>query len=129
MTDNALDYLLWITNSHKNIIGAEFADQCLSIIEKIKSRNYTADEFYSLVKESAIQKAKGEAEAIREVQQAKAEGLKMLKEAGMDASVLKLRSLEAFEKAADGQATKIIVPSDLQSLAGVVTSVAEIAKK
>ena len=80
-------------------------------------------------KESAIQKAKGEAEAIREVQQAKAEGLKMLKEAGMDASVLKLRSLEAFEKAADGQATKIIVPSDLQSLAGVVTSVAEIAKR
>ena len=80
-------------------------------------------------KESAIQKAKGEAEAIREVQQAKAEGLKMLREAGMDDAVLKLRSLEAFEKAADGQATKIIVPSDLQSLAGVVTSVAEIAKK
>ena len=80
-------------------------------------------------KESAIQKAKGEAEAIREVQQAKAEGLKMLKEAGMDDKVLKLRSLEAFEKASDGQATKIIVPSDLQSLAGVVTSVAEIAKK
>lgn len=80
-------------------------------------------------KESAIQKAKGEAEAIREVQQAKAEGLKMLKEAGMDNAVLKLRSLEAFEKASDGQATKIIVPSDLQSLAGVVTSVAEIAKK
>ena len=80
-------------------------------------------------KESAIQKAKGEAEAIREVQQAKAEGLKMLKDAGMDSAVLKLRSLEAFEKAADGQATKIIVPSDLQNLAGVVTSVAEIAKK
>ena len=80
-------------------------------------------------KEAAIQKAKGEAEAIREVQQAKAEGLKMLKDAGMDASVLKLRSLEAFEKAADGQATKIIIPSELQSLAGVVTSVAEIAKK
>ena len=80
-------------------------------------------------KESAIQKAKGEAEAIREVQQAKAEGLKMLRDAGMDDKVLKLRSLEAFEKAADGQATKIIVPSDLQSLAGVVTSVAEIAKK
>ncbi len=80
-------------------------------------------------KEAAIQKAKGEAEAIREVQQAKAEGLKMLKDAGMDSAVLKLRSLEAFEKAADGQATKIIVPSDLQNLAGVVTSVAEIAKK
>ena len=80
-------------------------------------------------KESAIQKAKGEAEAIREVQQAKAEGLKMLKDAGMDEKVLKLRSLEAFEVASNGQATKIIVPSDLQSLAGVVTSVAEIAKK
>ena len=80
-------------------------------------------------KEAAIQKAKGEAEAIREVQQAKAEGLKMLKDAGMDEKVLKLRSLEAFEVASNGQATKIIVPSDLQSLAGVVTSVAEIAKK
>ncbi len=80
-------------------------------------------------KEAAIQKAKGEAEAIREVQQAKAEGLKMLRDAGMDDKVLKLRSLEAFEVASNGQATKIIVPSDLQSLAGVVTSVAEIAKK
>ena len=80
-------------------------------------------------KESAIQKAKGEAEAIREVQQAKAEGLKMLTEAGMDEKVLKLRSLEAFEVASNGQATKIIVPSDLQSLAGVVTSISEIAKK
>ena len=80
-------------------------------------------------KEAAIQKAKGEAEAIREVQQAKAEGLKMLKDAGMDDKVLKLRSLEAFEVASNGQATKIIIPSELQSLAGVVTSVAEIAKK
>ncbi|MCR4578722.1 MAG: SPFH/Band 7/PHB domain protein [Treponema sp.] len=80
-------------------------------------------------KESAIQKAKGEAEAIREVQQAKAEGLKMLKEAGIDSAVLKLRSLEAFEKASDGQATKIIIPSDLQNLAGVVTSISELAKK
>ena len=80
-------------------------------------------------KESAIQKAKGEAEAIREVQQAKAEGLKMLRDAGMDDKVLKLRSLEAFEVASNGQATKIIVPSDLQNLAGVVTSISEIAKK
>ena len=54
MTDNALDYLLWITNSQKNLIGAEFADQCLSIIEKIKSRNYTADELYSLVTDDEL---------------------------------------------------------------------------
>lgn len=80
-------------------------------------------------KEAAIQKAKGEAEAILEVQKAKATGLQMLREAGMDEAVLKLRSLEAFERAADGQATKIIIPSDLQNLAGVVTSISEIAKK
>ncbi|MCQ2572830.1 MAG: paraslipin [Treponema sp.] len=79
-------------------------------------------------KEAAIQKAKGEAEAILEVQKAKADGLRMLKEADIDAAVIKLRSLEAFEVAANGQATKIIVPSDMQNLAGVVTSIAEIAK-
>ena len=78
-------------------------------------------------KEAAIQKAKGEAEAILEVQQAKAQGIKMLKEAGADDSVIKLRSLEAFEAAADGQATKIIIPSDIQNIAGLVTSVTEIA--
>ncbi len=79
-------------------------------------------------KEAAIQKAKGEAEAILEVQQAKAQGLKMLREAQIDDATLRLRSLEAFEKAADGQATKIIVPSDMQNLASVVTSAVEIAK-
>ena len=79
-------------------------------------------------KEAAIQKAKGEAEAILEVQQAKAQGIKMLKEAGADDSVIKLRSLEAFEAAADGQATKIIIPSDIQNIAGLVTRVTEIAK-
>ena len=79
-------------------------------------------------KEAAIQKAKGEAEAIREVQKAKAAGLKMLKEAQIDESVVKLRSLEAFEKAAEGQATKIIIPSDIQNMAGIVTSISEVAK-
>jgi regulator of protease activity HflC (stomatin/prohibitin superfamily) len=80
-------------------------------------------------KEAAIQKAKGEAEAIREVQQAKAEGLKMLKEAKMDAEVIKFRSLEALEKVSEGQATKIIIPSDLQNLGGLVSSISELAKK
>lgn len=79
-------------------------------------------------KEAAIQKAKGEAEAIREVQEAKAAGLKMLKEAQIDESVVKLRSLEAFEKAAEGQATKIIIPSDIQNMAGIVTAISEVAK-
>ena len=80
-------------------------------------------------KEAAIQKALGEAEAIIEVQKAKAQGLKMIKEAQIDEAVIKLRSLEAFEKAADGQATKIIIPSELQGMAGLVTSAVEIMKK
>ena len=80
-------------------------------------------------KEAAIQKAKGEAQAILEVQQAKAEGLKMIKEAGMDDKVIKLRSLEAFEVAANGQATKIIIPSEIQNMAGVVESINQIVKK
>jgi regulator of protease activity HflC (stomatin/prohibitin superfamily) len=80
-------------------------------------------------KEAAIQKALGEAEAIIEVQKAKAQGLKMIKEAQIDEAVIKLRSLEAFEKAADGQATKIIIPSDLQGMAGLATSAVEIMKK
>ena len=80
-------------------------------------------------KESLIRKAEGEAMAILKVQQATADGLRMIKEAGMDEAVLKLKSLEAFEKAADGQATKIIIPSDIQGLAGLATSVKEILSK
>ena len=79
-------------------------------------------------KEAAIQKAKGEAEAILEVQQAKAQGLRMLREANIDDATIRLRSLEAFEKAAVGKASKIIIPSDIQSLAGFLTSAVEIAK-
>ncbi len=80
-------------------------------------------------KEAAVQKAKGEAEAILEVQKATAQGLKMIKEASPDDAVIRLRSLETFEKAANGQATKIIIPSDFQNFAGVVTAFSELAKK
>ncbi len=78
-------------------------------------------------KEAAIRKAEGEAQAIREVQKATADGLAMIKDVCADEAVIRLRSLEALEKAADGQATKIIIPSDIQNLAGIVTSVAELA--
>ena len=71
--------------------------------------------------------AEGEAEAILKVQQATADGLRFLKEAGADNAVLTLKSLEAFEKAADGRATKIIVPSQIQEIAGLVKSITEIA--
>ena len=66
--------------------------------------------------------------AILKFQQATADGLRMIKEAGMDDAVLKLKSLEAFEKAADGQATKIIIPSEIQSLAGLAASCKELLK-
>ena len=75
-------------------------------------------------KEAAVQKAKGEAEAIMEVQKATSMGIKMLKE-----SVIRLRSLEALEKVADGKATKLIIPADLQNMAGVVSAAAEMLKK
>ncbi len=80
-------------------------------------------------KEAAIREAEGEAEAILAVQKATAEGLTMIKSVGVDQSVIRLRSLETFEKVSNGQATKIIIPSDLQNMAGLVTSIAELAKK
>ena len=76
-------------------------------------------------KEKMIREAEGEAEAILKVQQAKADGIRMIREAGADDSVLKIKSLEAFEKAADGKATKIIIPSDIQGLAGLATAFKE----
>ena len=80
-------------------------------------------------KEAQIRKAEGEAQAIREVQQATAAGLQMIKDVHIDEAVVKLRSLETLEKAANGQATKIIVPADFQNLAGVVSAIGEIGKK
>ena len=80
-------------------------------------------------KEAKIREAEGEAKAILKVQEATAAGLKMIKDVGMDDSVIRLKSLEAFEKAADGRATKIIIPSEIQGLAGLATSVGEILKK
>ncbi|MDD2414523.1 MAG: SPFH/Band 7/PHB domain protein [Eubacteriaceae bacterium] len=79
-------------------------------------------------RERMIQEAEGQAKAIVRVQQANAAGIKLLKEAGADEAVLTLRSLEAFEKAADGQATKIIIPSDLQGIASLATTFAETVK-
>ena len=79
-------------------------------------------------KEKKIREAEGQAEAIRSIQKANADGISMLKAAGADESVLTLKSLEAFEKAADGQATKIIVPSNIQGIAGLAGSLKEIVK-
>lgn len=81
------------------------------------------------VKEAKIREAEGEAQAIIAVQKAQAEGIKLLNEAKPEDKVIALRSLESFEKAADGQSTKIIIPSDIASLAGLATSVKELIKE
>ena len=78
-------------------------------------------------KEKRIKEAEGQAEAILKIQQATAEGLRYIKEVGADEAVLRLKGLEAFAKAADGKATKIIIPSEIQGLAGLISSVKEIA--
>ena len=80
------------------------------------------------VKEATIRQAEGQAEAILKVQQANADGLRFLKDAAADDAVLQLKSLEAFAKAADGKATKIIIPSEIQGIAGLVKSITEVAK-
>ena len=80
-------------------------------------------------KERMIREAEGQAEAIRNVQQANADGIRFIKEAGANDAVIQIKSLEAFAKAADGKATKIIIPSEIQGLAGLVKSVTEIAKE
>ena len=80
-------------------------------------------------KEATIREAEGQADAILKIQQANADGLRFLKEAAPDQAVLQLKSLEAFAKAADGKATKIIIPSEIQGVAGLVKSVAEIASE
>ena len=80
------------------------------------------------VKEAKIREAEGEAQAIATVQQASAEAIKLLNEANANEAVLKLKALEAFAKAADGQATKIIIPSEIQSLAGLAEGIVEVTK-
>ena len=77
-------------------------------------------------KEKMIREAEGEAEAILKVQQATADGIRMIREAGADEAVLRIKSLEAFERAADGKATKIIIPSEIQGIAGLAASVKEL---
>jgi regulator of protease activity HflC (stomatin/prohibitin superfamily) len=80
-------------------------------------------------KEAAIREAEGEAQAILNVQKATADGLAMIKSVNADEALIRIKSLETLQKVADGQATKIIIPSDIQNLAGLVTSITEIARK
>ncbi len=81
------------------------------------------------VKESKIRTAEGEAEAILKIQEATAKGIRMINEANPSGAVINIKALEAFEKAANGQATKIIIPSEIQGLAGLAAGITEAVKE
>ena len=100
-----------------------------SVILQAEADKQSAILHAEAVKEAKIREAEGEAQAILKIQQANADGIKFIREAGADSVVLQLKSLEAFAKAADGKATKIIIPSDIQGIAGLATSIAEVVKE
>ncbi len=99
-----------------------------SAILEAEAKKQAAILYAEAEKERKIREAEGQAEAIRKVQQANADGIKMLKEAGADENVLTLKSLDALGKLSEGSATKIIIPSDIQGIAGLATSLTEIMK-
>ena len=100
-----------------------------SVILQAEADKQSAILHAEAVKEAKIREAEGEAQAILKIQQANADGIKFIREAGADSAVLQLKSLEAFAKAADGKATKIIIPSDIRGIAGLATSIAEDVKE
>ena len=100
-----------------------------SVILQAEADKQSAILHAEAVKEAKIREAEGEAQAILKIQQANADGIKFIREAGADSAVLQLKSLEAFAKAADGKATRIIIPSDIQGIAGLATSIAEVVKE
>jgi regulator of protease activity HflC (stomatin/prohibitin superfamily) len=109
-----------------NILQAEGEKQ--SAILRAEAEKQSAILRAEAQKEKMIREAEGEAEAILKVQQANADGIKMLKEAGADEAVLKIKSLEAFEKVADGKATTILMPSELSGIASLATTFKEAGK-
>ena len=111
---------------NSTILVAEGQKQ--SIILKAEADKQAAILNAEAQKEVKIREAEGEAEAIRRVQKAIADGIRMVNESSPSDAVIALKGLEAFEKAADGKATKIIIPSNLQSLAGLLTSAAELVQ-
>lgn len=108
-----------------NILVAEGKKQ--SMILEAEAEKEAAILRAEAKKEAAIREAEGQAEAILKIQNATAQGLRMIKEQELSKEVIAIRSLEAFEKAADGKATKIIIPSEIQNLASLVTSVKELS--
>lgn len=111
----------------ESILIAEGEKQSAILVAEGKKQSLILEA--EAIKEANIQKAMGEAQAILEVQKAKAEGLKMIKAVEPTEAVLRLESLESFKAACDGKATKIIIPSDIQGLAAMLTSAGELCRK
>lgn len=97
-----------------------------SVILEAEAQKASAILHAEAVKEATIREAEGQAEAILTVQKANADGIRFLNDAGPSAAVLQIKSLEAFQKAADGKATKIIIPSEIQGIAGLARSITEV---
>ena len=122
-------------NVHKirmSTLAYESMDDVISRqkIEVKKARGKVAieqDKMGEAMKERKIQEAEGQAKAIRAVKEAEAEGIRLIREAGADEAVLRLRGLDALTRVADGRATKIVIPSDIQNMAGLVTALKETA--
>ncbi|MGI6085299.1 MAG: SPFH domain-containing protein [Acetivibrionales bacterium] len=110
-----------------NILVAEGKKQ--SLILEAEAEKTAAILRAEATKEATIREAEGQAEAILKVQHATAQGLRMIKEQELTKEVISIRSLEAFEKAADGKATKIIIPSEIQNMASLVTSIKELSNE
>ncbi|SFG49147.1 Regulator of protease activity HflC, stomatin/prohibitin superfamily [Lachnospiraceae bacterium C7] len=113
-------------NKEKAILDAEAEKQ--AAILRAEAEKQAAILRAEATKEATVKEAEGKATAILKIQEATADGLKMIKESEPDEQVIKLKSLEAFTKAADGKATKIIIPSEIQGLAGLAKSVVEVSK-
>lgn len=110
---------------HSSILVSEGKKQ--SAILEAEAEKISAILRAEAKKEATVREAEGQAEAILKVQEATAQGLKMIKDQQLSKEVIAIRSLEAFEKAADGKATKIIIPSDIQNMASFVTSIKELS--
>ena len=111
----------------KAILAADYKGEVIHHdVKKAEAEKQAAILRAEAQKERMIKEAEGQAEAVLKVQNANAEGIRMIREAGADEAVLTLKSLEAFARAADGKATKIIIPSDIQGIAGLASSLKEI---
>ena len=116
-----------VLGSEMKLVTSQF-DKNDSSADALAAKHKVLGNQIEAQKQKMIKEAEGQAEAIRAIQKANAQGIESIKAAKADNAVIQLKSLEAFAKAADGKATKIIIPSEIQGMAGLVKSITEVAK-